>query len=70
MVKAHEAYRRGEYAGAITDAGASFERIMKTICHRKSWAFDPNKDTCKALTFLAKLADPQIVDARADALIT
>ena len=49
MMKAHEAYRRSEYADAITDAGACFESVMKTICKRKNWDFNQDKDSCKKL---------------------
>jgi methionyl-tRNA synthetase len=49
MLKAHEAYRRGEYADAITDAGAAFESVMKTICEKKNWPYNTDKDTCKSL---------------------
>ena len=49
MMKAHEAYRNKQYADAITDACSAFESVMKTICTRKKWAFNPDKDTCAPL---------------------
>ena len=49
MMKSHEAYRKKQYADAITDACSAFESVMKTICTRKKWAFNPDKDTCGAL---------------------
>ena len=49
MMKAHEAYKAKQYADAITDACSAFESVMKTICARKKWAFNPDKDTCGAL---------------------
>jgi hypothetical protein len=54
MMNAHQAYRRGEYADAITGAGAAFESVMRTICHHKGWPFDQNKDTCAKLVAICK----------------
>ncbi len=47
--KAFDEYRRGEYADAITDAGAAYESVMKIICARKKWPYDAGKATCKDL---------------------
>jgi hypothetical protein len=49
MMKAHQAYRRGEFADAITDAAAAFESVMKSICYQKGWQFNPDSDTCSRL---------------------
>jgi hypothetical protein len=49
MMAAHEAYRQGNYPAAITACGSAFESVLKTICDRKSIAYDPNKDTCGPL---------------------
>lgn len=54
MMKAHEAYRRGEFADAITDAGAAFESVLKTICQRRGWSFDPDRDTCSKLVSICR----------------
>ena len=48
------AYRRGEYTDAITDAGAAFESVMKTICHLKAWTFDRDRDACAKLVGICK----------------
>jgi len=49
LLKAFEEYREGEYGDAITDAGAAFETVLKTICTYKNWTFDKDKDTCSKL---------------------
>jgi hypothetical protein len=49
MMTAHEAYRNKQYADAITDACSAFESVMRTICTRKKWTFNPDKDTCGSL---------------------
>ena len=49
MLKAHGALRLGDYAAAITACGAAFESTMKTICDRKNWHYDKDRDTCASL---------------------
>jgi hypothetical protein len=49
MLKAHKEYREGNYDDAITDCGAAFETVMKTICEAKGWTYDTGKATCKDL---------------------
>jgi len=49
MLKAHKEYRDGNYADAITDCGAAFETVMKTICEAKRWPYEKGKATCKEL---------------------
>jgi hypothetical protein len=49
LMKAFEEYKKREYGDAITDAGAAFESVLKTICTIKGWPYDANKDTCSAL---------------------
>ncbi len=39
MLKAHEALRRSDFAGSITDAEDAFESVMKTICQKKGWRY-------------------------------
>jgi len=48
MLKAHEAYKHGDYPAAITSCGSAFESVLKTICDRKTVAYD-SKDTCGPL---------------------
>lgn len=49
LLKAHGAIRVGDYAAAITACGAAFESTLKTICERKKWQYDKNRDTCANL---------------------
>ncbi|MHC5537024.1 DUF7014 domain-containing protein [Singulisphaera rosea] len=54
MMKAHEEIRHGQYEGALTNAAASFESVLKTICSLKGWEFDPEKATCSTLVKICK----------------
>jgi hypothetical protein len=54
LLKAHKEYREGNYADAITDCGAAFETVMKTICTEKKWTYDKGKATCKDLVDICK----------------
>jgi len=54
MLKAHEDYRKGNYADAITSCGSAFESVLKTICDHLGWSFDPDKDTCSKLVGICK----------------
>lgn len=49
LLNAFDEYRQGKYADAITDAGASFESVLKVICSAKKWAYDKERDTCSKL---------------------
>lgn len=49
LFNAFAEYKQGKYGDAVTDAGAAFESVLKTICTHKGWAFDTNKDTCSKL---------------------
>jgi hypothetical protein len=51
MLDAFAKHRRGDFDGALTSCGAAFESVLKTICAKKGWGYDPDKDT------LAKLVD-------------
>lgn len=42
FLRAHASLRRGDYKGAILEAGKAFESAMKTICDRKKWPYDAN----------------------------
>lgn len=54
MLKAHDDYRKGDYADAITSCGSAFESVLKTICDHHSWAYDPDKDTCSKLVGICR----------------
>jgi hypothetical protein len=42
-------YRKGHYGDCVTKCGSAFESVMKVICTRNGWPFDPNKDTASTL---------------------
>ena len=48
MLKAHGAYRAGEYATTITNCCSAFESTLKTICDNKGWQYS-KKDSCGRL---------------------
>jgi hypothetical protein len=52
-----EDYRKNDFGDCLTKCGSAFESVLKIICHRKSWPYDPNKDTANALIkiFLANM---------------
>ncbi len=47
--KAFEYRRKSDNKNAILEAGKAFESTMKTICDKKGYLYDPNKDTAKKL---------------------
>lgn len=49
MMKSHEAYRKRQYEDAITDAASAFESTLKTICSKKGWTYNPDRDTLSRL---------------------
>ena len=49
MLKAHAHYRNGDFAAVINSCGQCFESILKTICTKKKWTFDAEKDALAAL---------------------
>lgn len=49
MLRAHEAYRQGNYRNAMTECGAALETVFKIICSAKGWTYDPQKATLKDL---------------------
>jgi hypothetical protein len=51
LLGAFAKYRHGDFDGAITSCGAAFESVLKTICDRKNWKYDRDKDA------LARLVD-------------
>jgi hypothetical protein len=49
MLDAFAKYRHGDFDGAITSCGAAFESVLKTICDKKKWKYDQEKDACAKL---------------------
>lgn len=49
FLKAHEHYRKKEFASSMQEALKAFESTLKTICARKKWRFDQAKDTTSKL---------------------
>lgn len=47
--RAHEHYRHGRHEEAIHCAGSAFESVMKVICDKKNWKYEPDKDTAHRL---------------------
>lgn len=54
ILNAHSALRHGEWADAITGCAAAFESVLKTICRKKKWPFDAERDTCSRLVDICK----------------
>lgn len=44
MLHAHEQFRKGHFDAAINACGQAFESVLKTICTKKKWRYDRNKD--------------------------
>ncbi|MEK4196155.1 hypothetical protein NYE59_23960 [Paenibacillus sp. FSL L8-0323] len=49
FLKAYEHFRHGRNKESIAEALKAFESTIKTICDRKSWTYNPNKDTSSML---------------------
>lgn len=49
FLKAHRAYLKGDTKEAIREASNALESTLKTICKKRSWQFDPQKDTAAKL---------------------
>ncbi len=47
--QAFEFRKKSDNKNAILEAGKAFESTMKTICDKKGYLYDPNKDTAKKL---------------------
>lgn len=54
MLKAHDDYRKGNYADAVTSCGSAFESVLKTICDQQGWPYDADKDTCSRLVGICR----------------
>lgn len=48
FMEAFEDYKKSDFDDCLTKCCACFESVMKIICHKKGWAFDP-KDTAAPL---------------------
>jgi hypothetical protein len=48
FMSAHEHYRKSECKEALVDCLKSIESMLKAICDKRKWAYDP-KATCSAL---------------------
>ncbi len=71
FLKAHEHWRHGRNKEAINDSLKAFESVLKTICERKKWAFQPT-DTAKKLidTCLANGLVPSLLESELNSLRT
>lgn len=49
ILNAYSAFRAGRFEDAITSCASSFESVLKTICDKKGWSYDVNKDGCSKL---------------------
>jgi hypothetical protein len=49
FLKAHEHYRKGNHKEALVEALKAFESTMKTICDKKGYAYQKDKDTSSKL---------------------
>ena len=54
FMKAFEALRQRDNKSAIIEAEKAFESVLKTICSKKGYPFDPEKDTAKKLIGILK----------------
>ena len=58
FLKAHEHYRNGRMKETMTECLKAFESVMKIICTKRRWSFNPN-DTSKKL--IAVLFDKGLI---------
>ncbi len=42
-------YRKGDHGDCLTKCGSAFESVLKVICSRNTWPYDPQKDTAVVL---------------------
>ncbi len=71
-MKAFEALRKRDNKNAIIEAEKAFESIMKTICSRKGYSFDPEKDSAKKLIEILKSNGffPEYTENQLNAVVT
>ena len=55
FLAALEDYRKDDFADCLTKCGSAFESVLKIVCHRQGWPYDP-KQTASPLvkTFMAQ----------------
>lgn len=70
--KAFEARRAGNNKDAILNAGKCFESVLKTICEKKKYSFNPQKDTANTLLNILKTQGffPEYMESHLNGLIT
>jgi hypothetical protein len=49
FMEALEDYRHGDYGDCVTKCNSAMESVMKIICERRGWSYNPN-DTAHKLT--------------------
>ena len=49
FLKAHEHYRNGRYKECLIDCLKAFESCLKTICKKRQWHYDSEKDAAYKL---------------------
>ena len=42
FLKAHEHYRHDDFKEAMTECAKSLESLLKAICDKRKWTYDPN----------------------------
>lgn len=70
--KAFEARRAGNNKDAILNAGKCFESVLKTICEKKKYPFNPQKDTANTLLNILKAQGffPEYLESHLNGIIT
>ena len=49
FLEAHKHYREGRNSEALVECNKAFESVMKIICTKRGWTFNPSKDTASTL---------------------
>ena len=49
FLKAHEHYRNGRYKECLNECLKAFESCLKTICQKRGWPYDSERDTANNL---------------------
>lgn len=70
--KAFEARCAGNNKDAILNAGKCFESVLKTICEKKKYSFNPQKDTANTLVNILKAQGffPEYLESHLNGIIT
>jgi len=45
ILEAHQHFRQGQFTAAINSAAQALETVLKTICEKKRWPYQKDKDT-------------------------